>query len=119
MNSPMPGFSGSFWLTRRAWLGAALLLGAARTAGAAPVTLPAAKSLRDELALALKSGNPLVVLVSLDGCPFCKTVREHYLSPMREQEGLAVVQVLSLIHISEPTRRTPISYAVFCLKKKK
>ena len=28
-------------------------------------------------------------------------------------------QYLSLIHISEPTRRTPISYAVFCLKKKK
>src|SRR5665647_2250126 len=27
-------------------------------------------------------------------------------------------QKLSLIHISEPTRRTPISYAVFCLKKK-
>src|SRR5665647_3751810 len=26
---------------------------------------------------------------------------------------------LSLIHISEPTRRTPISYAVFCLKKTK
>src|SRR5664279_6158064 len=26
---------------------------------------------------------------------------------------------LSLIHISEPTRRTPITYAVFCLKKKK
>src|SRR5665647_385210 len=29
------------------------------------------------------------------------------------------VYYLSLIHISEPTRRTPISYAVFCLKKKK
>src|SRR5680860_1350063 len=28
-------------------------------------------------------------------------------------------QDLALIHISEPTRRTPISYAVFCLKKKK
>ena len=28
------------------------------------------------------------------------------------------VEHLSLIHISEPTRRTPISYAVFCLKKK-
>ena len=26
--------------------------------------------------------------------------------------------LLSLIHISEPTRRTPISYAVFCLQKK-
>src|SRR5664279_31499 len=29
----------------------------------------------------------------------------------------AKVLVLSLIHISEPTRRTPISYAVFCLRK--
>ena len=26
---------------------------------------------------------------------------------------------LSLIHISEPTRQAEISYAVFCLKKKK
>ena len=32
---------------------------------------------------------------------------------------VAVPLALSLIHISEPTRRTPISYAVFCLKKKK
>src|SRR5665647_815440 len=31
----------------------------------------------------------------------------------------APMQYISLIHISEPTRRTPISYAVFCLKKKK
>ena len=27
--------------------------------------------------------------------------------------------ILSLIHISEPTRLRRISYAVFCLKKKK
>ena len=33
--------------------------------------------------------------------------------------GVGASVVLSLIHISEPTRRTPISYAVFCLKKKK
>src|SRR5664279_6320074 len=32
---------------------------------------------------------------------------------------LGTASSLSLIHISEPTRRTPISYAVFCLKKKK
>src|SRR5665647_2046115 len=32
---------------------------------------------------------------------------------------LGNIATLSLIHISEPTRRTPISYAVFCLKKKK
>ena len=33
--------------------------------------------------------------------------------------GLPAVAVLSLIHISEPTRQAEISYAVFCLKKKK
>ena len=32
--------------------------------------------------------------------------------------GKNIILNLSLIHISEPTRRTPISYAVFCLKKK-
>src|SRR5674536_378280 len=32
---------------------------------------------------------------------------------------IKVDQVLSLIHISEPTRLLSISYAVFCLKKKK
>ena len=33
--------------------------------------------------------------------------------------GLVPTPVLSLIHISEPTRRYAISYAVFCLKKKR
>src|SRR5674476_1624595 len=34
--------------------------------------------------------------------------------------GTALAQQhLSLIHISEPTRQAEISYAVFCLKKKK
>ena len=31
----------------------------------------------------------------------------------------AAEETLSLIHISEPTRLLSISYAVFCLKKKK
>ena len=30
-----------------------------------------------------------------------------------------ILLLLSLIHISEPTRQAEISYAVFCLKKKK
>src|SRR5450756_2996343 len=34
-------------------------------------------------------------------------------------EGIALLWQLSLIHISEPTRLGMISYAVFCLKKKK
>src|SRR5674476_568713 len=33
--------------------------------------------------------------------------------------GDLTVYELSLIHISEPTRQAEISYAVFCLKKKK
>ena len=33
--------------------------------------------------------------------------------------GYVLMIELSLIHISEPTRPEPISYAVFCLKKKK
>ena len=45
----------------------------------------------------------------------------------RESEGrrdangrvLTAPRYLSLIHISEPTRQAEISYAVFCLKKKK
>ena len=32
---------------------------------------------------------------------------------------IQAVYALSLIHISEPTRLLSISYAVFCLKKKK
>ena len=34
-------------------------------------------------------------------------------------ELIALIRDLSLIHISEPTRQAEISYAVFCLKKKK
>lgn len=80
-------------LTRRACLGVLALLGLPAAARAAPATLPSAQSLRNELALALQGGNPLVVLVSLDGCPFCKMAREHYLAPLRAQDGLPVVQV--------------------------
>ena len=42
----------------------------------------------------------------------------QYFFTVHADYNVAVV-ALSLIHISEPTRRTPISYAVFCLKKKK
>ena len=35
------------------------------------------------------------------------------------QGPVEIVGTLSLIHISEPTRQAEISYAVFCLKKKK
>src|SRR5665647_593841 len=40
-------------------------------------------------------------------------VAEELFKIARFRSGITVA--LSLIHISEPTRRTPISYAVFCL----
>ena len=49
--------------------------------------------------------------------------RSGFLSYYSEQElekmHLYLIKGLSLIHISEPTRLRRISYAVFCLKKKK
>ena len=41
------------------------------------------------------------------------------LGELGHPDGPTVNLDLSLIHISEPTRRYAISYAVFCLKKKK
>jgi hypothetical protein len=57
-----------------------------------PATLPAAQSLRDELAQALKNKQPLIVMVSLDGCVFCRQARQSHLSPMH-RAGTPIVQV--------------------------
>src|SRR5664279_3985939 len=48
---------------------------------------------------------------AIDSMPLeiCKISREQ-----RNKMGKESAHHLSLIHISEPTRRTPISYAVFC-----
>jgi hypothetical protein len=80
-------------LTRRQYL----LAGAAVSLlGAGPVraaTLPMPTSLPDALAAALKKGNPLVLMVSLVGCPFCVIARDNYLAPMQGQGGLSIVQL--------------------------
>lgn len=78
---------------RALMLVAVSMLVGASAAIAAPATLPAAVALPEEIAKAVKTGQPLVVMVSLEGCGFCKIVRENHLAPMREREGLAVVQV--------------------------
>ena len=46
---------------------------------------------------------------------------QTYLNILVRTEGRVglITLNLSLIHISEPTRLLSISYAVFCLKKKK
>ena len=55
-------------------------------------TLPAAQSLPEELAQALKKQQPLIVMVSLDGCVFCRQARQSHLSPMHKA-GTPIVQV--------------------------
>ncbi len=80
-------------LSRRRLLLASGLTCASGLSMAMPATLPSASSLPDELAQALKKGSPLLVMVSLHGCPFCKIARENYLGPLREQQGLSVVQI--------------------------
>ena len=59
---------------------------------ASPVVLPRTESLPAALSHALQLKQPLVVMVSLQGCPFCKVVRESYLHPLLAS-GLQVVQI--------------------------
>jgi hypothetical protein len=75
-----------------------LVIGAAGLAAtplihAQETSLTVPSSLPEELAAALKRRSPLLVMVSLPGCPFCKIARTNYLLPLQRQTGLAMVQV--------------------------
>src|SRR5665647_1773961 len=54
-------------------------------------------------------------LYNLDYTPRYSWYRKTVFIPkeLENKEGMITIKKLSLIHISEPTRRTPISYAVF------
>lgn len=82
-----------FSLTRRQWVLAGAAAGLVVAAPAWGATLPAPTSLPDALGLALQKGSPLLVMVSLLGCPFCTIVRDHYLAPLQGQSGLSIVQI--------------------------
>lgn len=86
-------------LPRRRLLARALALvalaGLARhntPAWAADSALPVPVSLRDAGREAAARGEPLVLLVSLPGCPYCELVRRNYLLPARA-EGLQAWQI--------------------------
>lgn len=82
--------------TRRMLLGLAAATATAGLAGpsrAAGAVLPAPVALADALVSALGKGNPLVVMVSLDGCPFCRVARDSYLAPMHREGGVSVYQI--------------------------
>lgn len=60
---------------------------------AAQQALPLSVSLRDELAAALALARPLLVLVSLERCPYCQWVRAQYLLPLHARDRQPMVQV--------------------------
>lgn len=82
-----------FSMTRRQWLWATVAASWVGAGQAAAQVLPKPASLPAALAGALQKGSPLVVMVSLEGCPFCKMARENYLAPLQGQSGLSIVQI--------------------------
>lgn len=55
--------------------------------------LPQPASLRAVAQTAQARGEPLVVMTTLTGCPYCELVRSRYLGPMRRDEGVVAVQL--------------------------
>lgn len=55
--------------------------------------IPEAKSFQAEISVALKTGYPLLVFVSLDNCPFCKIAKTNYLVPLMNEQSVPIVQV--------------------------
>lgn len=55
--------------------------------------LPSPASLRAAAQSAAAKGEPLVVMTTLAGCPFCDVVRNHFLLPMRREGLVHAVQL--------------------------
>lgn len=94
--------------TRRRWLqymAASALPAMSYPALAAPDAserlLPSSNDLQHDLAAALARQEPLVLMATLRGCPFCRVVREHYLLPLH-RAGAFVTQLHFLS--SDPLR---------------
>jgi thioredoxin-related protein len=58
----------------------------------APAALPTPDSLQAAALQARQQGQPLVVMTTLEGCPYCNLVRNHYLLPMLKAGEIAAVQ---------------------------
>lgn len=64
--------------------------------------LPVPASLPEAAGLAAARSEPLVLLVTLPGCPYCELVRRNYLLPARKETGLEAWQ----LNVSDS--RTPL-----------
>lgn len=79
-------------ITRRRFSLGLAASAAATGAWARDTALPVPASLQDAARDAATKGEPLVLLVSLPGCPYCELVRRSYLLPLRT-EGLQAFQI--------------------------
>lgn len=66
-------------------LGTILFLGLQRCLFAADATLPPLSDLRQDAQWVRQTREPLIVLFSLPGCPYCKQIRQSYLAPLLRQ----------------------------------
>jgi thioredoxin-related protein len=55
--------------------------------------LPRSKSLRISAQEASRQGQPLVLMVTLKGCPWCDFVRNNHLLPLIQERGIFVVEI--------------------------
>ena len=82
-------------IRRRRWLGLVgvwFSVGVGAQSGHTSLTLPTPQSLQAELDKALRQKEPLIVMVSLEGCPFCRFARQSHLVPM-QKAGSPIVQL--------------------------
>lgn len=63
------------------------------TATAQETALHRPASLPAEAQAATQRGDPLVLLVSLPGCPYCERIRREHLSPLLRESGGGVIQI--------------------------
>ena len=68
----------------------------------ASTPLPSPRSLRGAAQAAATRGQPLVVMTTLEGCPYCDIVRNSHLNPMLKAGEVVAVQV------DVRDRRTPM-----------
>ena len=80
-------------LTKRGFLVSVSLTPFHAVFAAMTASLPTPTSLAEALKVAVTKQKPLVVMISLAGCGYCKLVRENYLLPMLSRGELVVVQL--------------------------
>jgi thioredoxin-related protein len=72
-------------------------LNSVQVAGAADVGLPALSNFAEDAAQAKKARIPILVLVSIEGCPYCERIRRQHLIPMsREAHPGALIREVDM-----------------------